>query len=175
MLRLGYELVLTWLMWVYWSDWRAKDRLLQKIQRERPTRQRHPQSPHDCPVCRAGHEECICHEQPVIEAWSKQKSKRGRPKVIATEGDGCPHPVCGYYGITDCTGYKAHPFELKGEKANLTVQGRRDRYRTGRCGNALLETLMRSILIIVVPISPDDCVQGIRSGGWQRQFLMVIS
>jgi transposase-like protein len=101
MLRLGYELVLVWWVWVYWSGWSDKDQLLQKIRRERQTRQRHPQSPRDCPVCRAGHGACARHEQPVIEAWNKQKSKRGRPKVIATEGYCCPNPNSYYYGITD--------------------------------------------------------------------------
>jgi IS1 family transposase len=101
MLRLCYELLLIWLVWVYWSGWRDKDGLLQKMRRERQTRQRHPQSPRDCPVCRVAHRVCVCHEQPVIEAWSRQKSKRGRPKVIATEGYCCPNPGCCYYGITD--------------------------------------------------------------------------
>ncbi len=37
----------------------------------------------------------------MVEAWHQQKSKRGRPKVVATEGYCCPNPRCRYYGITD--------------------------------------------------------------------------
>src|SRR5512147_1562540 len=101
MLRLGYELLLIWLVWIGWSRWHEKGWLLGKLQCQGKTRQRHPQSPRDCPICRAAHGACAGHEQPVVEAWYKQKSKRGRPKVIPTEGYCCPNPRCRYYGITD--------------------------------------------------------------------------
>ncbi len=64
-------------------------------------RQRHPQSPRDCLVCRSAHRRCEHHEARVVEPWAKQKSQRGRPKVVNTEGYYCPYPDCRYHKITD--------------------------------------------------------------------------
>ncbi len=100
-LRLSYELLLVWLLWTHWISWSGSDRPgVGALGRGQP-RQRHPQSPGDCPACRAAHGACETHKQRVVEPWAKQKSKHGRPKVIATDGYGCPNPRCPYYGITD--------------------------------------------------------------------------
>ncbi len=64
-------------------------------------RQRHPQSPRDCQICRRAHGQCEHHEPRVVEPWAKQKSQRGRPKVVDTEGYYCPYADCRYYQITD--------------------------------------------------------------------------
>ncbi len=52
-------------------------------------------------MCRRAHGQCGPHEQRVVEPWAKQKSQRGRPKVVNTEGYYCPYPDCRYYRITD--------------------------------------------------------------------------
>ncbi len=54
-LRLGYELLLVWLLWIAWTGWDGRERLLGKAHQQGPSRQRHPQSPRDCPMCRAAH------------------------------------------------------------------------------------------------------------------------
>ncbi len=100
-LRLGYELLLVWLLWTAWISGDGGERLLSPLQTRGQLRQRHPQSPRDCPVCRAAHEMCETHTQRVVEPWAKRKSKRGRPRAIDTEGYGCPNPLCPYYKITD--------------------------------------------------------------------------
>jgi IS1 family transposase/transposase-like protein len=33
--------------------------------------------------------------------WREVKSRRGRPKCLATQGYACPNPRCPYYGVTD--------------------------------------------------------------------------
>ncbi len=100
-LRLGYELLLVWLLWIAWTGWDGRERSLGKAQQQGPPRQRHPQSPRDCPMCRAAHGVYETHEQRVVEPWAKRKSKRGRPKVIETDGYGCPNRRCQYFKITE--------------------------------------------------------------------------
>jgi hypothetical protein len=104
-LRVGYELGLVWWLWIAWRLWSDRVRRLVKAQPHGQPRQRHPPSPRDCPVCRAAHGTREFHEQRVVGPWAKQKSKRGRPKVIATDGYGCPNPhavpQCRYFKITD--------------------------------------------------------------------------
>jgi hypothetical protein len=80
-LRLGYGLLLVWLLWTSWISWNGSERRLLTARR-----QRHPQSPRDCPVCRAAHGLCETQEQRVVESWARQKSQRGRPKVVETDG-----------------------------------------------------------------------------------------
>ncbi len=101
LLRVGYELLLAWLLWTAWIGWDGREQLLARTHQQGHPRQRHPQSPRDCPVCRAAHGACETHGQRVVEPWAKRKSRRGRPKVIETDGYWCPNPLCPYYKITD--------------------------------------------------------------------------
>src|SRR5689334_23665610 len=91
-LRLSYELLLVWLVWIYWTSWSGDEGFIARVLKGSQPRQRHPQSPRDCPVCRAGHGLCETHDKHVVEPWARQKSKRGRPKVMETDGHGCPNP-----------------------------------------------------------------------------------
>ena len=86
--RLSDELLLVWLVWTYWISWNGNGRLI--IRARMQGQARHPQNPRDCPVCRAAHGVCEAHEQRVIEAGAKQKSKRGRPKVVEADGFAAP-------------------------------------------------------------------------------------
>jgi len=102
--RLCCELSLLWLLWQHLSVW---ERLVahRSSQREdqpsRPVRQRHPQSPRDCPLCRAAHGTCEMHKMRSVVAWSSLKSKRGRPKSVESEGHCCQNEACAYYGVRD--------------------------------------------------------------------------
>jgi hypothetical protein len=100
-LRLCYELLLVWLLWTAWIGGNGGERLLSKIRPQGQPRQRHPQNPRDCPGCCAAHGACETHVQREVEPWAKQKSRRGRPKGINTDGYGCPNPQCRYFKITD--------------------------------------------------------------------------
>src|SRR5512141_357280 len=101
LLRIGYEVLLAWLLWAAWIGWDGREQLLARTHQQGQPRQRHPQSPRDCPVCRAAHGVCETHEHRLVEPWAKRKSKRGRPKVVETDGYGCPNPRCPYFKITD--------------------------------------------------------------------------
>ncbi len=101
LLRLSYELLLVWLLWTAWIGWDGREELHARTHQQGQPRQRHPQSPRDCPVCRTAHGVCETHEQRVVEPWAKRKSKRGRPKVVETDGYGCPNPHCPYFKITE--------------------------------------------------------------------------
>ena len=61
--------------------------------------QMRPRSPKDCLQCQCKQS----HIQKVqdIIPWSQMKSKRGRPRQLASEGYACPNKRCAYYGITD--------------------------------------------------------------------------
>ncbi len=100
-LRLSYELLLVWLVWTTWISLSDSDQLSARALVSGQPRQRHPQSPRDCPVCRAARRACEGHEQQVVEPWAAQKSKQGRPKLVATDGYCCPNPRCPYYQIAD--------------------------------------------------------------------------
>ncbi len=93
-LRFGYELLLVWLLWTYCISWSGSERLMLKARSQGQPRHRHPQSPRDCPICRTAHGRSETHEERVVEPWAKQKSQRGRPKVVNTEGYFCPYPDC---------------------------------------------------------------------------------
>src|SRR5690348_1783352 len=93
-LRIRYELLLVWLVWIYWTSWCGQEGFGVRALRAGQQRQRHPQSPRDCPVCRAGHGVCETRDERVVEPWARQKSKRGRPKIVETDGHGCPNPRC---------------------------------------------------------------------------------
>src|SRR5689334_16527852 len=100
-LRLSYELLLVWFVWTTWISWSDSDRLSARGLVSGQPQQRHAHSPRDCSVCRAAHGAGEGHEQQVVEPWLAHKSKRGRPKLVATEGYCCPNPRCPYYQITD--------------------------------------------------------------------------
>jgi IS1 family transposase len=101
LLRFSYELLLVGLLWAHWISRGGDDRLGVKALGSGQPRQRHPQSPRDCPVCSATPGTGAGQAQRVVEPWATQKSKRGRPKTVETEGHCCPNPGCVYYGITD--------------------------------------------------------------------------
>ena len=76
-------------------------------------RQRHPHSPRDCPACCGTHLDSEGQGKAQVRAWAEQKSKRGRPKTVETEGYSCNNPACAYHNITDSTvhalvGYGKH-------------------------------------------------------------------
>ena len=100
--RLSYEGLVFWLVWVGWTSRGEGGRVWQRVEKAGRHWQRHAQSPRECPVCRAAHGTC---EEPAtrqtVEAWRKQKSQRGRPKTVSTDGYSCPNRQCLYYGITD--------------------------------------------------------------------------
>ena len=62
-------------------------------------RQMHPHSPQNCPAC-CGADSEVQSGQRVVP-WAEQKSKRGRPKTVETDGYSCNNPDCVYYNITD--------------------------------------------------------------------------
>jgi hypothetical protein len=85
-----------------------------------------PRTPDDCPACRQQaaaptHAPPTC---PPIIPWCEQKSRRGAPKRIATQGFACPNHTCMYYRITD-----AHVHALVGDGA----EGKAERIQTLRC------------------------------------------
>jgi hypothetical protein len=61
-----------------------------------------PRTPDDCPACRqqappAG----SAPLRPPLPPWREQKSRRGAPKRINTQGFACPNRICVYYRFTD--------------------------------------------------------------------------
>ena len=67
-------------------------------------RQLKPRSPSDCAACRAASTALATPTSisaPPPTPWSQIKSRRGRPKTIATQGFACPNPACAYYNIAD--------------------------------------------------------------------------
>ncbi len=99
--RFSYALLLVFVVWLVWGSWRDDEQRSVGALTRRQPRQRHPHSPRECPVCRAAHGACEDHAQRVVAAWAKQKSKRGRPKRLQTDGYCCPNPDCPYYQVTD--------------------------------------------------------------------------
>jgi transposase-like protein len=82
-------------------------------------------TPADCPACRR---EALprgaTQSSPAVRPWAEMKSRRGRPKRLATEGFACPEPRCPYYRITD-----AQVHALVGDG----LHGKRERIQTFRC------------------------------------------
>lgn len=85
-----------------------------------------PRSPHDCPLCRAQITPKSESEEvrPVPPAWAATKSKRGRPKLMATAGYACPNPGCLYFAISD-----PNLHALVGDGCH----GKNERIQTFRC------------------------------------------
>jgi hypothetical protein len=104
--RVGCELLIIWLVWQYLAVVEVPLRQLLAQVGKRQKRQMHPQSPKDCPACRAQHKRCEVHVVPAggklgVEAWGAHKGRRGRRKVVATDGHACSNAGCAYYNITD--------------------------------------------------------------------------
>jgi len=59
-----------------------------------------------------------------VRPWHQVKSRRGKPKRIATTGFACPVPTCPYYGITDA---QVHAVVGDGR------HGKHERIQTFRC------------------------------------------
>jgi IS1 family transposase/transposase-like protein len=66
-----------------------------------------PRTPFDCHHCQAQVKVATSSTEPKLNpprlapVYSQTKSKRGRPKKIATQGYACPNPQCLYCGCTD--------------------------------------------------------------------------
>src|SRR5688572_20168058 len=85
--RLCYEILLVWLVCQHLAVPGTGLRQLLKAGRNRQKRVMHPQSPKDCPACKAKHKRCDVHKVQPVEAWGKHT--RGRRKVVATDGYAC--------------------------------------------------------------------------------------
>src|SRR5262245_13180984 len=85
-----------------------------------------PRTPDDCPVCRQQAAASAATAPPcaLVTPWRQQKSRRGAPKQIETQGFACPNQRCVYYRITD-----AQIHALVGDGGH----GRRERIQTLRC------------------------------------------
>src|SRR5262245_11560014 len=85
-----------------------------------------PHSPNDCTACRqqvaTPLPSALLHR--AVTPWREQKSRRGAPKRITTQGFACPNRTCMYYRITD-----AHVHALVGDGA----EGKAERVQTLRC------------------------------------------
>lgn len=88
--------------WMYYTGWVKTRQAEAEQEREQRMPQNHPRSPKDCPECAAQHGACVEHKTVrEVEAWSKRKGKRGRPKVVESDGYFCNNQACEYYGISD--------------------------------------------------------------------------
>src|SRR4029434_6652085 len=85
-----------------------------------------PRTPHDCPLCRQQLTvpAAITPTPPTVTPWCEQKSRRGAPKRINTQGFACPNRRCTYYHIID-----AHLHALVGDGAH----GRAERIQNVQC------------------------------------------
>src|SRR4051794_31167913 len=101
MSRIGCGVLLLWLLWEHLQRWTVVEQTTPEGAAEAKGRQRHAQSPRDCPACRATHGQCEVLEPRLIEARSTGHSRRGRPKSVVTDGHSCNNPACRYYQITD--------------------------------------------------------------------------
>jgi len=99
--RLGYELLLMWLLWQWWSTWQKVDEFGLQAGKSGDKREWHPQSPRDCPACQALNGQCSQELSKPVEPWRKHKSGRGRPKTVVTDVNSCPNRACVYFGVTD--------------------------------------------------------------------------
>jgi len=119
---LGVRLV--WLAWFWqcrqqpWSPQAAGTAGVPRLLR--------PRTPDDCPVCRQQDPVRAADtlQRPPTRPWREQKSRRGAPKRINTQGFACPNRRCAYYRITD-----AQLYALVGDGTD----GRREHIQTFRC------------------------------------------
>jgi len=105
-------LMLVWL-WQMWRMWQSHGWKIEPVKKLRQLRAR---TPEDCPYCWQQHAsrcERVVRRQELPHPWSEVKSKRGRKKLIVTEGHACRNPECAYRGIRNQTlhaliGYGSH-------------------------------------------------------------------
>jgi hypothetical protein len=85
-----------------------------------------PRTPDNCPACRSPIAQPLTASAlpPLVRPWRERKSRRGRPKRIATQGFACPNRACSYYRITD-----AQVHALVGDGTHGTTE----RIQTFRC------------------------------------------
>jgi IS1 family transposase len=112
-------IILGLLAWCCRSTWhRALPHLPKR------TRQLHPSTPNDCPLCRQA---ATSYQSPpaiVVRPWRDERWRRGAPRRIATQGHACRNPHCLYYGVIDA---QIHALVADGH------QGRTDRIQQFRC------------------------------------------
>ena len=105
-------LMLVWL-WQVWKLWESHEWKIEPVKKLRQLRAR---TPEDCPYCRQKHAsrcEGVVRQQELPHPWSEVRSKRGRKKLIVTEGHACRNPECAYRGIRNqnlhaLIGYGSH-------------------------------------------------------------------
>jgi transposase-like protein/IS1 family transposase len=113
---------LSWLAWTWWRRWppqvAAITASMQRLLR--------PRTPDDCPACREQAPGTTRAPRPCspVRPWHEVKSRRGKPKRIATAGFACPAPICPYYRITD-----AQVHALVGDGRH----GKHERIQSFRC------------------------------------------
>ena len=102
LIRLYCNVVLFGVLWLWTTDWPAFWSVLTEVaETAKKKRTRHPQSPCDCPACKAKHKQWEITEQRIIPSWAAQHSGRGRPKRVETDGHSCNNPACLYFQVTD--------------------------------------------------------------------------
>ena len=126
----SYALIVILMLCTLWlvACWHAR----RQPQPEQPaitaTAQRllRPRTPDDCPDCRRQRAPSRSIPAPPVPVlpWRDLKSRRGKPKHIATHGFACPNPACLYYRITD-----AEVHALVGDG----MHGKHERIQTLRC------------------------------------------
>lgn len=103
MLRLSIELVLCLLLVYGWSQHKCKLHWLGRQVKGRWKARREKRflkakTPCDCPLCQDKQDQAA----PVPDAtanYAYEKTKRGRPKRVNSEGFACLNPACRYYLI----------------------------------------------------------------------------
>ena len=95
-------LVLTLCLWIT-GRLATTGKLAEAKSTARGKRERHPQTPRDCPACSAKHKQWEIKTARAIPSWSAQHSRRGRRKQVKTDGYSCNNPECLYYRVTDST------------------------------------------------------------------------
>ena len=95
-------LVLTLCLWIT-GRLATTGKLAEAKATTRGKRERHPQTPRDCPACCAKHKQLEIKSARTIPPWSAQHSRRGRRKQVKTDGHSCNNPECLYYRVTDST------------------------------------------------------------------------
>ena len=118
-------LVLCWGAWVCFSRWHHSRKSERSTVVATVQRLLKPRTPDDCPACRCQRAlPTAPASPPSVRPWCEVKSRRGKPKRIATDGFACPNPTCAYSQITD-----AEVHALVGDGTH----GKAERIQTFRC------------------------------------------
>ena len=75
--------------------------LKELFKKKRGQRKLKPKSPVDCPLCCEGCTHLPDRPRLEIVPWKDKKSRRGRPKIINTNGFACLNPLCHYFAVAD--------------------------------------------------------------------------